>query len=537
MQNERDTPESSSKIDEVSELLRRLCVADNNVALFSLDHPVAAKAVEDAHGWIAQMIERRAGPVILNLAEDKILFEGLPVEMRNPQVQRLFNRISKLRVNNIHFLPGLTIEEFKEFHGILQLKPEDVERAGGPRAVWEEKGLTHIDTSTASYVMVDDEHRVVSRHAQIVEGQEVSTEAADESMLKSTLTEVLQKSGDREWLVQKAKNNPKDLAALILRGLEKATAESEGPEAGEVAIESLLDNIRLVGGSLMDDNEQIKDGEEDLKDSVLELEKEIRARSEHMMSSAASRRFISEILNVVTSFSDRVKAYRIAETFVQDETSLKKTEQLIKNLAAGSEAGDKMLIRLRNEITSRGLGEEDIKKLLDKTKPKPKAKRRRKKTFDKALSDGIRQRVRSLGLEGEKHNEAIERLTTFFENKLKEREADFNREKKRLTTLVAKRDQFIDEIAKSGVVIWDVEGKVEYSNIFAADLLELKPGDLIRKEVLDEISESNFPLEQVNAEALEKVGLSKQESRLLIEIDTVVTDEAGRAVGILTRGR
>jgi PAS domain-containing protein len=288
----------------------------------------------------------------------------------------------------------------------------------------------------------------------------------------------------------------------------------------------------------MDNNEQIKAGEDDLKDSVLELEKEIRARSEHMMSSAASRRFIGDILNVVTSFSDRVKAYRIAETFVQDETSLKKTEQLIKNLAAGSEPGDQLLTRLRDEIVSRGMGEEDLKKLLEKTRRKPKAKpRRRKKSYDQALYDGIQQRVRALGLDGEKHKEAVERLATFFQNKLKEREIEFNREKKHLAGSVAKREKFIDKIAKSGVLIWDTVGKIEYVSIRAADFLELKPGDQLRREVLEEISEGDFPLQQVDAEALQKVGLSAVESRLLISIDTVVTDEAGKPVGVLTRAQ
>jgi len=525
------TIDGMSKVEEVSELLRRLCVADNNITVFSITHPIAVKSMQAACEWLSQMTERRNGPVVLSIAEDKLLFEGLPVESRNPQVARFSKRISQLHVNSLHFTPGLTDQEFTDFHAILAMGPEQLDGAGGLNSLLEQRGITHVSTSAASYVLVEEDQRVVSRDSKVMD-KAVGKEG-DAEVLSYMLGEVLKETRGQDWFVNKVKNSPKQMAALVGEAVQKAIKEAESPESEEETIQVLVQNIKQLGESLTDGTDgTIKEGEEDLKDAVLELEGEIRNRSRHLMTSQASRMFVKEILDVVSAYADQVKAHRISQEFLKDEGSLKKTETLLKDLATKTETSEELLQRLRDEIIKHGLAEEDLEKLLKQATGKKKP-RKRKKPFDQALHEGVLQRVRRLGLEGPEHQEMVDRLTTFFYNKLKERDRTARDESRRLTESVTRRDHIIDEIADCGIVIWDSSGKVEHINKKAEEIVSLRKGAAIRPVVRSVIRQSEIPLPRLPLVEEGEEPWSLDEKKLLGSISFVISDDEGNPAAVL----
>jgi len=525
--------QNPSAIEEVSELLQLMCVADNNIGVFGLEHKLCQGAIQSAHAWLTRMVERKASPVSISVVGDKLVFDDLPVEMRNPQVARFFRKLTAVNATNLRFLPGVTLEEYTGFHETLKLTPEEVERMGGVAHLWEQAGVTHVIAGRSAYVMVDEDQRVVDKDARVVEGER--EEDVDGSVLQHALDEALQQAKGKSWFMDKLRSDPREAARLIARGVENAAHHETDEEGGEEhAITALVESIRQVGANLIDeDTGKILNGRDDLKNSVLELEQEIRSRSARLMSTGASRKFIGEILDVVTAYSDQVKAERLAEQFLRDESSLKKTEKLLRQFASKSDPMEHLLKRLRTLVIQHGLKEEDVEALVEKATQKP-ARRTRKKSFDQALHDGISQRVRQVDLgDDDRRQEVTGRLTTFFENKLREKEKEHGREKRVLKQAVGRRDRVIEQVVDSAIVLLDPAGAVEYASPKAAKSWPSVLRQPFRSELVEELKLCSFPLSQEESVRVRNGNWDDGECAILLAVSSVVQDADGNPFALL----
>jgi hypothetical protein len=524
------TPGSAeaSTVHEVVELIRLLCVADNNLSVFTLEHPLTRGAITAAYEWLKAIIARRKAAVTLSLAPDRFLFEQIPLELRNPQVARLFRKMNALHVNSIRFHPGLTREHLEGFHEILAMSAEDVASYGGVAAILTKARINTITLSGASYVMVDEDQKVVSRNARVLDEQ-LSAAEADEAMLRDLLKQVMSRAGGRDWMLTKFKNDPRRMSELILGGMEKALAETETPDQQET-IHSLVDNVKLIAQSLTDPaSGEIKEGETELKDALLELESEIRNRSQKLMTTGSSVKFVNELLNVVTSYADQVKSQRISDEFLKDEASLKKTERLLRSLTAKHESAPDMVQRLKSMMQKRGMKEPDIARLAD-TAAKVSQPRIRK-PFDKALEDGIAQRLHGLG-DTSQQRETMGKLVAFVDGKLREKEREFRTKERVLNESIDRRDDFIDGITSCGVVIWDEEGRVEHINSRAASATGLEKGTQLSAETRNLIvSRDGRP------DAASTPAGSTPQDKLPGLVIAVVRNSRGLAVGALLKER
>ena len=528
--------EGSSKIADISELVRRFCIADGNVSIYGLSHPLAARSIGDAYEFLVRMTDAAAAPVVLNIGEDKLLFEGFPVESRNAQVARLIKRLAKLHVNSLHFLPGITLDEFTAFHELLIMKEEDIEAAGGVKDLIDMAGIHHVRISGSTYVLVEEDQRVIDRNATIAAAGAAATQAAEEGsdaeIIRYMLQTILKESKQKDWLINRIKNDPRKMAALIADGVEKALSDADKPATEAETIQSLIENIKQVGESLMDHGTgEMKDGQEDLKDAVLELEKEIQTRARQLMTTEDSKRFVNEILNVVTTYSDQVKAKRITREFLKGEANLKSTEKLLKSLAGKQETGEQLLLRLHGQLAKAGVKEEEMHRLFSQVR-KPSAPRKRRKPADEALRDGIVQRVRDLGLNEDQHPEAVDRLTAFFESRLADREKEFAQEAAEMDASVSRRDHVLDAVG-AGVVIWDRNGKVEYLSEPARQVLRFAAGTALGPAAFFEMKKRTFPAPDIPPEEAEKNNWSVEMYRLLTSISLLVTDAQGEPIGAM----
>ena len=528
----------ASRIEEVSQLVQKLCVANAGITIYGLEHPITKRGIAEAHQWLTEMIRRRHGaPVVIEISGDKAFFESFPIETRNPRVSALFTRLAALHVNNLRFHPGISLEEYSAFHEVLMMKEADILKMGGLKTLLTRAGVKNLTMTAATYVMVQESQRVVDRDARVAGGK-LAAGDADRQILEQMLAEAVREAKDKDWFVTKVKNDPKQMAALIAQGIQDAVEQSGRPagKSSEESIRSLLEGIRTVGTTLADPaTGAIKPGQEDLKDAIIELENEIRTRSRHLMSTDASKRFIGEILGVVTAYTNQVKAGRLAEEFLKGENTLKKTEQLLKKLTPRETSPDKLVEQLRPALVKRGLTEKDIDRLKEAaTVVKPTEQRpARKKPADMALRDGIVQRLRSLGLDETKHQETMDVLTVFFENKLKEREKDFSAESFRLVESVSRRDDFIDEITDCGLIIWDRNGRVEHVKTLPGEAPLLKVDAVVRPEVFAELLAGPFPTPPLDPEAVEQKGWSLEEYRLLTSISHVIRGRDRGIIGVL----
>lgn len=531
----------TSKVEEAAELVRRLCVTHSNVIMYSPQHPLALDSVRTLNEWLGHMAATRQGALVINVAGDSILVEDLPIETRNPIVKQFATRLIGLHVNNLHFSAGMTDKELLEFFKVMTTRPEDIEARGGIHEALSQAGVTHVRTSEATYVRVGEDEKIVARDAKIVNGEALEDSDADASIVRYMLHEVLQKSQGHEWFLTRVKNDPKEIAGLITRSIEQAIAHEQDDVSREDLFQALVQNIKTVAYTLAEDSRGQEEDEgaaeapqkrEQLQDALLVLEAELRTRSATLNTDRKSAQFINEILNVVAASSDKVKASRISHEFLKGEQGLKRTEELLGKLAGPGETPDQLLIRLSDYVVEKGVKKQDLRAVLDKTQKKPKPKR--KKTYDKAVKDGIAQRLQKLAAHGGKPEETVEQLTTFMENKLKEKEKAFRQQTSTLRDAVHVRDDILDNL-DYGILLWDAAGTLEHVNDCAADSLGMKTGGHLRPEMLAELERRSFPCPDITPDEAADKGWEPEEYRLLTSITTLIRSAAGVPVAALMK--
>lgn len=357
-------PEDLPPVEQTIELVRRLCVAQSQVVIYSIEHPTAQESVASAYDWVNAMIALKKQPVVISMAEGKVLFEGLPVEPENPLVGRFVRRLEEVHVNNLLFNPGLTQQELGAFFATLAQGAPAIEKAGGLVKALAAAGVQHITSKEATYVLVTEDEKVVSKSARVV--SESGASDVDAEITRYMLSEVLKKAEEKQWLINEIKNHPQKMAQRILDGIELATSRAElgAEEAAGDSIETLLNNIRLVGQTMAMAAVGESEDRVDLEEAVLQIEKELRARAGQLMSSRVASGFVNEILGVITSFSDHVKARRIATEFLRGETTLKRTERLLQSLKPAEESADQFLLKLRDLLVQQGVKEEEIDRAI-----------------------------------------------------------------------------------------------------------------------------------------------------------------------------
>ncbi len=529
---------SGSRIEEASELLRLLCIADSNISVYSLSHPLATQSIQKAYEWLLSMIERRKRAVDINMTEDTLLFEGLRVEARNPRVARFSKKLIKIHANDLKFKPGIELHELTEFYNILTLKEEDIAQSGGIKKLLQSIEITHIAVSESKFVLVEDDERVVSRNAHVVEGPKgeklnSGDEDKDSEIATYLLSQIRSQSVNHEWILNEMKNHPKKIVPLTIKAIEQAIKNPDSIKNEKETIESLISNIKTVGESLMDERDSDQgelesDGHEKLKEEILAMEAEIKARSNSLMSSEASGKFVNELLGVVQAYARQIKSNRIYDEFLKGETSMKKTESMLHTITSKTDLSEEMKTRLREHMDDEGLSEADVLEAVKRPKPK-----KRKKTFDQALHDGIEQRVSKLAGDSEKGKEAADKLTTFFSNKLTEKEKVHRKEVRKLKTTVSRHDLFLDTM-DHGVLIWDSKGNVEYIDERAKTILGLKENAQIKPEMLLQVGQMIFPVE-LTVEMINEGKWDKKEIIFLTSIQTLILDANKNPTGILLK--
>lgn len=542
-------PERESKVADMAELIKRLCVALTNVEMFSADHPMARKSIEHAYEWLKELFGKRHEKVVISVAGKRIVLDGLPLEERNPLVSKLAAKLDEVHINNLFFGPDTTSEEFQNFYRVLGKGAKVVNAGAGFAAMLAETGATNIELRDISYVMVTGDQKVVSRDAQVVEGNTPMGVAGDSEMVKYMIWKVLQKADEQKWMINEIKNNPQKMADMILDGLELAMSRAEmGIRDEEGSIDALLTNIRRIGEGLVD--EQGSDapgagGEDDVGKALMTLENEIRLRSSKLMSSKVASGFVNEILHVVTGYADRARAKEVTDEFVKGEDGLKRAEKLLREMAPKTESTDNYITRIRGQLERRGLKEEDLEKLLkglqaDGTeqasasspeKPKKPRKPRVKKPVSQAVSEGLAKRLKELHLEGEQAQQVTENLGSFIEERAKERAGEFRQEAEHLKVAVERRGRLLEDVPV-GVVIWDGDGKIEFINAAATAAVGLAAGAELSVSVRTALKTWPFPLVDLPEVPADMV-LTETDMKLLTSVMRPVKDAAGDVYGAI----
>lgn len=531
-----DAGATASKVEAVAELVKRLCLALTNVEMFAPDHPVAKHGIEHAYKWLSELFARFREDVVISVGGNTIILDGLPLEERNPLVSKLARRFDDVHINNIFFEQALTFEEFHEFYRILGKGPKVINAEGGFADILRKSPIRHIHLKDVSYIMVTGDEKVVSKDARVVEGDEIAGVSMESDIVKYMLGRVLEKADEQKWMINEIKNNPGKMAEIITQGIDLAMSRAEMGRDAEGEIGTLLNNIRLVGQQLVEDEGSSAGGggDSDVEKALLTLENELRLRSSKLMSSKVATGFVNEILGVVTSYSDQVRTKHISDEFLKGEKSLRKTERLLRKMSPASEADSpSVVVKVADEIVRRGLTEEQVTKVLDGIKPaEPEAPvHEERKPVSDLLSAGIEKRLQSAGLKGEKLKTTMTGLVPYIDAMAKEKAGEFQRQAEALRVEVGHKEHILKELPM-GVVTWTPDGKVQLINETARGILKKELGVERSAGLARRLKEWKFPLDDV-PDLMKETDLANDDVNLLLNVAKVMKDEQGEPYGVI----
>lgn len=453
------------EVARIGELVRRLCVTKANLGLYSFEHSVTQDNLRKAWEYLGEILSDRQ-EVSLDIFKNTILFEGLPIEERNPMVERLARDFRNLRVRGISFRRGLALKEIAIFFKMMTLPREKLEEHGGAGALLRELGVELIRINQARYVRIEDDQKVVNVALQA--SGEAGTETEAKQELLGQLWEALMKQQvDRDWLLEEIRTDPARAASQIV-GLMKYydnIETMEDQQRQQEAMETLLRSVQTLGLRLAErDREEAGDQAEDLAGCLLQLERELKTRSAGLKTSRAASRFIQEITNAVTAFIDTHQADRIAREFLKDEKGLKRTEQLLRQAVDGDREST-VVEKLRALAREKGIGEEELECLLDGVKPKrpPVPKRPRRKKASRPVREKIARALAS-SREGGLEEETADRLAGIFEYEVKERLRGERFQREHLESVIARLDLALSA-AGLGLVLLDPGGEVVLATV------------------------------------------------------------------------
>jgi PAS domain-containing protein len=288
--------------------------------------------------------------------------------------------------------------------------------------------------------------------------------------------ELLRKAEDQKWLIEEMKNNPHGVAETIARGIGIAASQLSFDQGkSESAMDLLLANVRRIGESLVGpESDESAPDRPTLEQALLNLEKEVRTRSRLLTSDAVAAGFINEVMAIVTSYSDQVRARRLSNEFLKGESGLKRAEQLLRRVTPDGEDTRVFVERIRELLTDRGVPPAEIDKALTAVETQAVARKARKakprRRFPEAVADGIAKRIAELGIPSDQRQSVVDSIGSFVEQRVRERAVQVEEESAALLTSLKSRDEFLRNLPW-GVLLWDSDGNPSFWNRLATEVL------------------------------------------------------------------
>lgn len=378
----------TASVNDIVLFVKNLCLTYSKLSIYPPTHPATLQQIQLAWDEL-QPVFVKFGDVNISLTEGKLLFFGMPVEERNPAVSKFSKHFEQLHIHSITFKRGLTYDEFVTFFTFFCKEHGTINDAGGVESIIKEKKIQHITFNTAVYRVITENEKVVSK-SEIYSGKASSEIDTKSEMLRYFFNKVLEKSDSQAGLLNEIKNDPEKMAGQIVKIIENIG--TDGKYDRDSMVDALLKNIQMVSDT-MGKKDTTTTEHETIGAAMTTLENELKRRSRNL-SSVASVRFIKRITDVVSSYTDKVKADRVLGEFLSQERSLMAAERMMKELSSTSGTGQRILARIKELMKEKGMQEDELIATLEESVEQKKPRKQVSKTFQ-PLADRIQQKLNS----------------------------------------------------------------------------------------------------------------------------------------------
>jgi len=152
--NQQETSGSQhASVEDIVLFVKQLCLVYSKFSLYPPNHPVTKTQIKTAWDELLPVFGKY-GNVDISFTEGKLLFFGMPVEERNPTVNKFARHFESFHIRNIEFTNNLTYEEFTRFITVFSQDSKVIIEQGGTDALLEEHEIININFHAAFYLIL-----------------------------------------------------------------------------------------------------------------------------------------------------------------------------------------------------------------------------------------------------------------------------------------------------------------------------------------------------------------------------------------------
>jgi hypothetical protein len=245
---------ASVNVKDVVLFIKQLCLTYAKFSLYPPDHPVTQSQIKTAWNELLPIF-KKYGNVDITFTDGKLLFFGLPVEERNPTVNKFARHFESFNIKGIEFSKDLTNEEFARFITVFSQDSKVIIEQGGTDLLLKQHEINNINFHAAVYQVVREDQKVV-REAQAAEDKknesirkvnEIKPTSPNENTAKNILVKYLESDGSLQVIQELLKSIDMD-PEIIKRVIQdiKRIMEETGLDAEELIryLEHQINNER-----------------------------------------------------------------------------------------------------------------------------------------------------------------------------------------------------------------------------------------------------------------------------------------------------
>ncbi len=362
----RKSGETSIPIPVVVDVVKNLCLAFSDITLYDFKHPLARKQIGETWEHLRAVLEEH-GTITLSLADNKLFFEGIALEEKNPSVKKLSHHFDELQVTSLTFKQGMDAEEMESFFEVFSMDHAAIEAEGGLENVFAAHGVKDIRLNSAVYRLIHEDEKIVAADSVLMErrGVRLKDVRIDDEIVRYFIEELLRRADKSDVLINRMKNDPAGLAEQVERILHYSDDQLEKVQYEDL-MEAMLKNIRLTAEAIARSEGPSADPEiqTDMQKAVTSVEGELQRRKQAIASSGAVN-FVRRMTDLIAAYSDAALADAARREFVEQEHSLEAVQKMLSEISMDADASRRLLQKLQHIMEDHDVDAEEMLDLLD----------------------------------------------------------------------------------------------------------------------------------------------------------------------------
>lgn len=358
MTEDATNPEAGSNdrksATDVQELLRLMGMFINSANLYGPQHALTAKAGDQCYSYLVPL-QKKYPRINFSFSEDKVFIDGTAVDLSNPFVRNVVNKLISLKVAGFSLIQGMPKMEFYKLLGLIISGAEGFE-----------DGLEHVKAERITYQRVSDQEVVVDKDALDGEGELDEKINRVQQIMAILKGEVPPDSPEALEALRETATDADQLASLIMEAaaIRQATSGvATGESLGDIVVGCLR---RSFDGLMADPSSATQKGKKTVKKTMLLLEKGILDRL-HALSDGSQGEFDDQVHSEVEEMVDEVEIDALTDEYMKKRLAIEKSEQRLMRYMKKKGPEELEAAGLREKLSEAGLNQEGWKELVVKS--------------------------------------------------------------------------------------------------------------------------------------------------------------------------